>query len=165
MRREAYLSLLLVGLLLLSMSACSAQVIEDTTKDIPPGYYYVVGFQTKASGVTVHYKISVESGPNVNVYLLDRTNYDKYKTTGTYDKAIKEHKSIKEIDSEVKLEEAADYYLIVENPSLTDTAKVHIYIEGKRGYGAIAIIAIIVIIVIIIVVVLIKKKKKATATS
>ena len=149
---------LIVGILLFSISTCSAQVIENSTQDIPALHYYMLSFEAKKN-VIIHYKIQVKSGPNVNVYLLDEANYDKYKNTSAYDEAIKEHRSIKEVEEEVTLREAGKYYLIVENPSTTEDARVYVFLEGRSTLPIIIISTVIILVAIVAIIVIMRKRK------
>jgi len=109
--------------------------------------------------ITIHYKVEVKAGPEVNVYLLDRANCEKYNKTYEYDEAIREHESVRVIEEEVKLEEAGEYCLIIENLSPTQTAKVYVFLEGKRVFPKTLIVLAIVVAVAIVVLIHINKGK------
>ncbi len=131
MKKKNLSLFLIIGVFIFRICLCPTGVLVDTTKKIDPVSYYYVSFRTGKGNITVHYRVRVLRGPNVDVYILDEVGYDKYKLFGEGDRAIIGREGIREIEGEVILEEDTLYYLVVENPSWMERVNVSIFLESE----------------------------------
>ncbi len=157
------LPLALVTGIIFLVASCHAQVVHDEVVHIPALHYYYVELQVRGK-IIIHYRVEVRSGPDVNVYLLDESNFREYETSGTFTTAIKEHRNVKMVDVEVEVEEGT-YYFVVENMNPEDVS-VYVFIEGEKSLAVIGIILIVVIVAIIVVAaIMIRRRKRSMRAS
>lgn len=136
--------------------------IVDETKTLYPGQYWPTGVSLDA-GTTVHVEIIVESGPAVDFYVMDESNYEEFEAGNYSDVEYYEEPSsqqTKEFSTEFSAPKEGNFYFLVMTTSLTENTDVHVLIEKTGGFWRIAIPGVIAVGVIIVVVWFLMKRRR-----
>lgn len=124
--------------------------IVDETKTLYPGQYWAPSASLK-EGTTVNIEIVVESGPAVNFYVMDESNYEEFEA-GNF-QGVEYYQSpssqqTKEYSTEFTIPKDANFYFVILTTTMTSNTDVHLLIEKKTSIwipillGAIAIVVV-----------------------
>ncbi|UCC93701.1 MAG: hypothetical protein JSW25_03290 [Thermoplasmata archaeon] len=159
-------SVLLIWLVLLASPAIAEK--EEGTTSIALGDAIVVGIDVDGS-TNIKYDVEVNSGPNVNVYFMDGSDYFGYKNGPAFEYYVfYSHEDVSSASEDFVWSEDGTYYVVIDtkgtaNPDATTRVTYMVeWTEPSIGYWltSIGICVAIILVVIVLMYVRVKARKK-----